>query len=108
MSSTENHLMQYKVRDGEVVKLADLIDNRGLTDVDGNHVDFSNETLPQFYREVNGVVFSVSASDLKNAPVTLHIQKLPEQSLRAEEKQEKEPNALSSTTRITSKSKQIK
>jgi len=57
--------------------------------------------------ESNGYAYSLEG--LNKALVTLRIEKIPEgQLLRTEEKQDKQSNALQTTTRITSKTKQVK
>jgi hypothetical protein len=64
--------------------------------------------LPTYYVESNGYAYSLEGLD--KALVTLRIEKIQGEKplFIQEEKQEKQPNATTTTTRMTSRSKQTK
>lgn len=104
-SNTTNYLKKTIVKNGSVMPILDALSTSGLTDEKGNTVTFT-DPLPTYYVEKNGYAYSLQGLD--KALVTLRIEKIPEGPKLIEEKQEKEPNALQSTTKITSKTKQAK
>lgn len=101
--SSNDYLYKQTVKSGTVISLSEALSSSGFKDTNGNSFRFT-EPLPKYYVENNG--FSYSLEGLDKALVTLRIEKIPEgQQQQIEEKQQKEPNALQSTTRITSKSR---
>lgn len=104
---SSNYLSKNIVKNGSVIPISKALSTSGLTDEKGNTITFT-DPLPTYYVENNGYAYSLQGLD--KALVTLRIEKIQEGQplFIQEEKQEKQRNALQTTTRITSKTKQVK